>query len=407
MATQPEDRTDAFAKMPGSFRERYSVLRSIGRGGMGEVFLAEDQLLRRQVVLKRLAPFLFGRSGADQAALRQQLLTEAKRSSAIRSPYIVQIYDVCSSEDDLVLVLEYVNGGNLRDLVSRPMTVPRFLPSAIEMAEAIRAAHAASILHCDIKPENILRDEAGTIKVADFGLARAAIKDCADAATVSLPDAASSLCGTPGYMAPEVLEGNSPTEQSDIFSLGIVYYEMLSGRNPVKGKGLTQTIDQTLHGPIPPIADVNSGASPALQHVLNKMLARDPEERYATVRDLLIDLRGLERSGDHHGSHQFSQTALPAKHLALGGAIFFGLAILTVAILAAALWPIWNAQQKKPAAQSEPAPPPTPQLLAVIPFKVTGGGDQLSAFAEGLRNTVTSSLARASAREPLEILAAS
>lgn len=414
MATQPEERPDAFSKMPAAFRERYAVLRPIGRGGMGEVFLAEDQLLRRQVVLKRLSPYLFMRPGVEPAALRHQLLTEAKRSSAIHSPYVVQVYDVCAGDDDLVLVLEYVNGGNLRDGLLRPMPINKFLRSAIEIAEAIGAAHAASILHCDIKPENILRDQAGTIKVADFGLARVAVQDYADAATRSLADAATGLCGTPGYIAPEVLEGNPPTQQSDIFSLGIVFYEMLTGHNPVKGKGLTQTIDMTLHGPIPPIAETIPEAPTALQHTMNKMLARDPDERYATVRDLLIDLRSMERNaGSSLSQTHLSQRVASTKQLlrARPGsrrtAILFAAALLAIAILVAILWPVFHRQQNESAEAARAAAPIPPKLLAVIPFKVAGGSAQLPAFAEGLRNTVTSSLARASVQEPLEILAAS
>ncbi len=271
--------------------ERYQVHHKLGAGGMGEVYLAEDLLLHRNVTLKRLA----GGNNLDSSGT-ERLLTEAKRATGITNPHIAQVFDVCRHQGELLLVMEYIPGLSLRALLHGPMPAERFFSLGIQLADAIQAAHAAGVLHCDIKPENVIVTEQDFVKVLDFGLAQIVSAPSRDQQTVSIVSGDSTLSGTPGYMAPEVLREAPPTEQSDIFALGIVLYEMAGGKNPYKGKTFADSVHLTLSHDIAPL-DVKALHLPEeLNRILLKMMMRAPNQRYATVRDLLVDLRACQQS---------------------------------------------------------------------------------------------------------------
>ncbi|HEX3662189.1 MAG TPA: protein kinase [Acidobacteriaceae bacterium] len=381
--------------------DRYVVKRRLGAGGMGEAWLAEDTMLRRKLVLKRLkGTDPAGPGETAQAARAGHLLTEAKRATAINSPHIAQVYDLCRHRGEWLLAMEYVAGHDLRAEIATPLSVERYFALAVQIAEALEAAHAAGILHCDIKPENILVTEQGFVKVLDFGLARMMASPDGTNETVSLAGAGHAFAGTPGYMAPEVLREADPTEQSDIFALGVVLYEMAGGTAPFRGKTLADSVQKTLAAE-PAALDLKSRGLPAgLARILQKALMKQPERRYATVRDLLVDLRDCASGGTA------SRGAAGKRPFAL---------VVTAAVTIVAVAAILSLTQRH--FQRHAAPPsPTAvaaaktRLLAVLPFQVIGSGSDraaMSAYSEGLREAITSSLARVAPADRIDVLAAS
>ncbi|HVO82533.1 MAG TPA: serine/threonine-protein kinase, partial [Terriglobales bacterium] len=223
----PPDQQD----LTGTRVGRFAVRALLGAGGMGEVYRADDTRLRRPVALKRVSRKL----GADPRA-RQHIFKEAERASALNSPHIAAVYDVLEENGEVFLVMEYVEGSSLRQRLrtSGRVPVPEFLELALQCAEALAAAQKKGIVHRDIKPENILVTPGGQVKILDFGLAKHLPAAGEEDATVSVDSLDRSLAGTPGYMAPEVLLGGEADHRSDIFALGVVFYEMLTGLHPFR-----------------------------------------------------------------------------------------------------------------------------------------------------------------------------
>lgn len=378
--------------------ERYVIRRRLGAGGMGEAWLAEDRVLHRKLVLKRLtgAHAALQESAGPQAG---QLLSEAKRSTAIDSPHIAQVFDVCSHRGEWLLAMEYVAGRDLRAVLGSPLDAERYFALAVQIAEAIEAAHASGVLHCDIKPENIMVTEQGFVKVLDFGLARMVARAGGDNETVSVAASGSVFAGTPGYMAPEVLREAEPTEQSDIFALGVVLYEMAGGHAPFKGKSLADSVQMTLTAE-PAALDLKERGLPAdLNRVLKKAMMKDPARRYATVRDLLVDLKGLAGGAGQRGMsvRVFSSTWIGA-----------GAAVVLLALAAAGFMVArrYEHVEARPAGVATAAA--KTRLLAVLPFAVIGPDDAgMSAYSEGLRDAITTSLARVAPSDRIDVLAAS
>lgn len=379
--------------------ERYVVKRRLGAGGMGEAWLAEDRILHRRLVLKQLKGAQAGAaSDTAQAAQSGHLLSEAKRAAAVESPHIAQVYDVCSHRGEWLVAMEYVAGQNLRAVLATPLTTERFFSLAVQIAEAIEAAHASGILHCDIKPENIMVTEQGFVKVLDFGLARMMATPGSTGETVSLAGGAGGFAGTPGYIAPEVLRENQPTEQSDIFSMGVVLYEMAGGKAPFKGRSLADSVQMTLTGD-PATLDLKARGLPAeLNRVMQKALMKDPERRYATVRDLLVDLKSLQSGG-------FASSGTASRRLfriATGA----GIAVVLIAAIAGG-WILLRRYEHRASAAKAVTSAARMRLLAVLPFQVIPEDAQLSAYSEGLRDAITSTLAQVAPSAKIEVLAAS
>jgi eukaryotic-like serine/threonine-protein kinase len=260
---------------------RFVIRYRLGAGGMGEVYYAEDPTLHRPVALKRVTHKL----GSNPEA-RQHILREAQRASALSSEHIATIHDVLEEDGELFLVMEYVEGETLRQRLRGSMTLEQFFAVAMQCAEALLAAHEHGIIHCDVKPENIMLTPAGQVKILNFGLAK------------HLPrsDQSSTLDsdlvgGTPSYMAPEVLLGKLPDGGTDIFSLGVVLYEMLTLKNPFFGSSFVATSERILHDQPASIRACNPQVSEELEAVVMKAMAKSPTQRYANARDLLEDLR--------------------------------------------------------------------------------------------------------------------
>ena len=271
----PEDLT-------GNKVGRFLIRSKLGSGGMGEVYYAEDTTLRRPVALKRVARKL----GHDPQA-RVRILSEARRASILTSEHIAGIHDVLEESGELFLVMEYVEGENLRQRLQRPITLDEFFHIATQCAQALKTAHEHGIVHCDIKPENIMLTPARQVKILDFGLA----KHMPRSDQSSTLESCGHLAGTPAYMAPEILLEGLPDARTDIFSLAIVFYEMLTRRNPFSRSSFVATSDRTLHDNPLPIRALNPSVPVTLESVVMKAMAKTPSQRYANADDLLRSLQ--------------------------------------------------------------------------------------------------------------------
>ena len=276
----------------GSFR----ILSQLGRGGMGEVYLAEDSKLGRKVALKVL-PEEFTR----REDLVRRFALEAKSASGLNHPNIVTVYEIGRTGSSEYIATEYIEGETLRQHFARGrMDLREALDVVIQVAGALAAAHAAGIIHRDIKPENIMLRPDGYVKILDFGLAKAIsnrpgspVSDPESTTLVKMETEPGALIGTVYYMAPEQARGLDVDARADIFSVGVITYEMIAGRRPFGGESNLDALISTLEKEPPPLASSAPGAPLELQRIVTKALRKNREERYQTIKDMLIDLKNL------------------------------------------------------------------------------------------------------------------
>ncbi|HET9710348.1 MAG TPA: protein kinase, partial [Pyrinomonadaceae bacterium] len=291
----------------------YQVLSFISRGGMGEVYLAEDKRLGRRVALK-LLPSSFT-TNDDRLRRFEQ---EARAASALNHPNIITIYEIRQAANSHVIATEFVEGETLRQRISRSgLTLSEALNIAIQIADALAAAHKAGIIHRDIKPENVMLRPDGYVKVLDFGLAKlsedAAPAIAAEAPTIQVRTGSGIVIGTAGYMSPEQARGLGVDHRSDIFSLGAVIYEMIARRKPFEGETPSDTLAAILKTEPPPLPRVAAGVPPELARIVTKSLRKDREERYQVVKDLWLDLKALKQElefQDKLGASEAEPTAV-------------------------------------------------------------------------------------------------
>jgi serine/threonine-protein kinase len=264
---------------------------------MGEVYLAEDTQLDRTVALKVLPPDI----ASDQQRM-QRFIQEAKAASALNHPNILTIYGIGEADSACFIATEFIDGITLRERVLKaPMPIGDVLEVGMQVASALSAAHEAGIVHRDIKPENIMLRPDGYIKVLDFGLAKltekAGARKQTDASTLLETDPG-VVMGTIVYMSPEQARGMTVDGRSDVWSLGVVLYEMIAGRPPFGGETKSDVISLILQKEPPPLARFAPGVPAEMDRIVMKALAKDTEERYQGVKDLLIDLRRLKQRLD-------------------------------------------------------------------------------------------------------------
>ncbi len=273
--------------MIGQTISHYKILEKLGEGGMGEVYLAQDTSLDRKVALK----FLPQEMRQDEAA-RERFLREAKASAALDHPYICQIHEVDEIDGKDFMAMEYVQGVTLEDkLREGPLSLEDALQTAAKIAEAIEAAHQQKIVHRDLKPSNIMITSGGYPKVMDFGVAKRLIppEEMDSQGKLKLTETGVRV-GTLPYMSPEQTRGERVDTRSDIFSFGVVLYEMLTGVQPFQKDSAVETSNAILKETPAPVTNYLDGTPIVLPHTVRKMLAKDPNRRYQHVSDVRIDL---------------------------------------------------------------------------------------------------------------------
>jgi eukaryotic-like serine/threonine-protein kinase len=265
--------------------DRYDVVRPLGSGGMGEVYLARDRVLGRDVALKVLR-----RQYAGDDEFAERFKREAMSAASLSHPNIVQVYDRGATEEGAsYIAMEYVPGGTLKERISRggPLEAADAAGFGAQVAEALGAAHDRSMVHRDIKPQNVLLTARGGAKVADFGIARAG-----SSATISRTG---SVMGTAGYMSPEQALGKPATPKSDLYSLGVVLYEALTGELPYTADNPIAVSMKHVNEPLRPPIELNPRIPRGMNAIVTKLLAKDPEDRYADADELADDLWRVNR----------------------------------------------------------------------------------------------------------------
>jgi Tol biopolymer transport system component len=319
----------------GSRLGPYEILAPLGAGGMGEVYRARDSRLRRDVAVKVLSEAL----SAD-AGRRKRFEQEARSASALNHPNIVTIYDIGSSDSTVYIAMELVEGRTLRELLLEG-TFPtrRLLEVASQVAEGLAKAHAAGIVHRDLKPENVMVTKDGVVKILDFGLAKLyrETSESGDSATAVQETQPGTVLGTVGYMSPEQASGKPLDFRTDQFSLGSILYEMATGKRAFQRNTSAETLTAIIREEPEPLGRLAAAAPAPFRWAVERCLAKDPEERYASTRDLASDLRKMrEHLSEASISGAVGVAEAAAARPAPGGRMLKALAGLVALIAAAA-----------------------------------------------------------------------
>jgi eukaryotic-like serine/threonine-protein kinase len=277
----------------GSKLGPYEILAPLGVGGMGEVYRAKDPRLGREVALKVLPESL----AADADRLRR-FEREARAASSLNHPNIVTIHEIGSANGTTYLAMELVDGASLRELLAAgPMATKRMLDVGVQIAEGLAKAHDAGIVHRDLKPENVMVSRDGYVKILDFGLAKLLVAPAGDetAAPTQAPQHTQpgSVMGTVGYMSPEQASGRPLDYRSDQFSLGSILYEMATGKRAFQRPTGAQTMAAIIQDEPEPVAQASPRTAPPFRWIVERCLAKDPDERYASTRDLARDVKSV------------------------------------------------------------------------------------------------------------------
>lgn len=356
----------------GTVVSHYRIISKIGAGGMGEVYLAEDTELNRDVALKFLPPQL-----CQDEDCRARFKREAQAAAKLSHPNIIHVYEVSEFQGRPFFAMEHVEGQSLKDFVSgKSLSIGQILELGIQICEGLNDAHEKGVTHRDIKPSNILIDSHGRVKIVDFGLASVVGSD-------QLTRTGSTL-GTIGYMSPEQVQGKEIDRRSDLFSLGVVLYELITDRNPFKRDSEAATLKAVSDDMPEPLARFKSGLPNGLQEIIDKVLEKDVRTRYQHADGVLSDLMRVKRSLDAGQSAVSISPSgrRPARTWWLAAAIVIVGAVIT--LLVTRPWisgPVSDRSEKI--------------MLAVLPFENLGNPED-EYFADGITEEITTSLARLS-----------
>ncbi len=371
----------------GSRLGPYEIVGLLGAGGMGEVFRASDGRLGREVAIKVLPAEV-----ADDPVRLHRFRQEALATAAINQPNILAIYDVGTHDGRPYLVSELLDGQTLRErLASGRLPARKALDYARQIAQGLRAAHAKGITHRDVKPENVFLTTDGRVKILDFGLARVAPAAGAQALAATTATAAGTILGTMGYMPPEQLRGQPTDARSDLFSLGVVLYEMLVGRRPFDGESSVDTVSAILTADPPRLGTQVADVPAALEAIVERCLQKSPEERFQSAADLEFALAGIATSAMSPASDV--KAAHGDRPVTKRRWLRAGLVLLAVAIALG----IGLRQLRPPPAQpraSSAGAAEARRVVAVLPFKNISRDGSQDYFAAGITEEIHGQLAR-------------
>ena len=367
----------------GQWLGPYQIIKHLGTGGMGEVYLATDSRLDRVVALKILS----GELAQDKRRM-QRFQREARIVSSLNHPNILTLYEFGEIESLHFLASEYVDGETLREYLNKKrLKLGEILDITLQICAALETAHESKIVHRDIKPENVMiRRRDHIVKVLDFGLAKGTTPASVTHATGSevvtqFKTEAGNILGTVNYMSPEQAQGLPVDERTDLWSTGVIIYEMVTGRAPFKGRTSSHTIVQILEKVPQPLTLAAGVTSDELERIVNKALAKQPDERYQTAKDLIIDLRNLrkqldretelKRSGGALVNERPSKTTSPVVAVAStnetpvwlqkGKIVKGGILLVVLAFLSVGLWQ-FNQRRQPPAPPENLTLSPVPEL---------------------------------------------
>ena len=358
----------------------YEILEPLGRGGMGEVYRARDGRLGRIVAIKVLRHDV----AADPDRV-ERFEREARSASALNHPNIVTIHDVGSEGSTSYIAMEWVDGVSLRELVAagKPQSVPDVVKIGAQIAEGLAKAHGAGIVHRDLKPDNVMVTRDGLVKILDFGLAKLA--PAADLgsqlATQSGGTAAGVLLGTVGYMSPEQATGAAVDHRSDQFALGIILYELATGRRAFKRESAPQTLTAIIEHELERVDTQNPRVPVHLAHVIARCLAKKADERYESTRDLARDLNDLV-----HESSVAPLAATPSRRNSIAR-LAFAATLVALATLAA----FWALRSRESAVSGEDN---DRRVVAVLPFRDLTGDPARAYFAVGVTDEIRGQLSK-------------
>jgi eukaryotic-like serine/threonine-protein kinase len=402
----------------------YEIASQIGEGGMGEVYLAHDLQLGRKVALKILP--------AEVAANQDRMhrfTQEAKAAAALNHPNIAHIYEIGEANGVNFIAMEFIDGHTLRELIhSSTIDLPKLLHYLQHMANGLAKAHAGGIVHRDLKPDNIMVTRDGHAKILDFGLAKlvetpyagTTVNTASDVATAILPQHSTpgTVLGTVGYMSPEQAQGK--TEQidhrSDIFSFGCILFEAVTGHRPFEGSDAIDTLNKIIREPAAPISSFNPDAPADMQRIIRRCLAKDPEDRYQSIKDVAIELKELRReltseldttvppvtSASTTGQDQHSTSeratvsgvvSTPQTHVSSAEYIVSEIkqhknaaTLLSVLVLAIIALGLWFLSRSLTGAQID--------SIAVMPFVNASGNSEIEYLSDGITESLINSLSQ-------------
>jgi serine/threonine protein kinase/Tfp pilus assembly protein PilF len=350
----------------GTMVSHYRIVEKIGAGGMGEVYLAEDTQLDRKVALKFLPPHL-----CQDEDCRKRFRREAQAAAKLSHPNIIHVYDVAEYQGRPFFAMEHVEGRPLRDVGSEELDLDRIVGIAIQLCDGLHSAHAAGVTHRDIKPSNIIIDSSGRPRLLDFGLATVKGGE-------HLTKTGSTL-GTVGYMSPEQIEGKATDARSDLFSLGVVLYELIANKSPFRRDDDTATLKAILQDTPEPLARYKSDVPDDLQRIVSKLLEKDPSLRYQSATGVIPDLKKFAPSRTsgiviEKKSNWWNRYVVPSA--------------VVVLLIVLGFWYFGDRTAYTSSADER-------KMLAVLPFENLGGPEDES-FADGITEEITSRLAKLS-----------
>lgn len=363
----------------------YRILEKIGSGGMGDVYLAEDTRLRRRVALKSLSDAWLKTAGA-----RERLLGEARSAATLNHPNIAAIYDIVETGEKAHIVMEYVEGEALSRRLLRGRLPPEEVADiALQLCDAMAAAHASGVIHRDLKPGNVSLTRDGKIKVLDFGLATTPGAGAEPVgATDTTPSEGERILGTPAYMAPEQLRRQPFDHRTDIYSAGVMLYELLTGERPFKGQGVVELGMAILTRPTPSAAEVQAGLSPALSAIVARAMAREPADRFQSAVEMREALRrlpvGLSDAATLSAAFPWERTTLRA--FAFASRPRWTVAALGLALSIGAYLAYRRSVERAPPAGERP-------VVAVVPLTNVGGAAEDDYIGVGMADALVTHLA--------------